>query len=246
MQRKLKIDGIQNIRDLGGHPTRTGRRTRWKTFVRGDHVEDWTEHTRQGLADYGVSLVIDLRMPEETQGKPSGFEQSPRIRYLNLPLLLHAQTSSERYQVIDRTRRDNAELYLYMLDECQAQIGRILTAMAEHEAGTTLFHCFIGRDRTGVIAALLLGLVDTEHEAIVADYALTAEQLGSVLAKWRADALAGGTDEERAQLWTAAHPRSMQLTLQHLHERHGGCEAYVRSCGVSAAAIARLRARLLE
>ena len=244
MQRHLTIDRIENIRDLGGHPTRHGKLTSWKAFVRADHYQPWSEATRQALVDYGVSLVVDLRMPEEAQGAAAEFAPT-KLRYQNIPLLTQAQINSERYQWIDKNRRENGEFYLYILEECREPIRRILSAMAENVSGATLFHCYIGRDRTGVIAALLLSLADAEHDAIVHDYTLTEEHFGERLAQWRASAIAEGADAERARVWTAASPQSMRMTLQHLHERHGGGEAYVKACGVGDDVIARLRERLL-
>jgi protein-tyrosine phosphatase len=132
-----------------------------------------------------------------------------------------------------------------MLDECQDQIGSILSTMAANDSGATLFHCYAGKDRTGVIAALLLSLVDTHHDAIVYDYTLTAEYLAERIAKIRVSAAAAGMDVERLDILFASTPYSMEVTLKHLNERHGGSEAYLRACGLRDDDMARLRQRLL-
>ncbi len=245
-QRRLIFDTIANARDLGGCSVGgNGQHTRWRTFVRADHFQSWSEATRQALIDYGVKLVIDLRAPHELQRMPNSFATSQEITYLNIPLLTDELDLSPHFQALRMKMADNHEMYAFMLNESKPQIGKIFTAMATHNV-PTLFHCYAGKDRTGIITALLLSLANADHEVIAHDYSLTGEYLVEHIAEQRTAALAAGMDIERFDVWFASTTQTMVTTLSHIQESHGGARAYLSACGVSDEHIDTLRAMLVE
>jgi protein-tyrosine phosphatase len=134
------------------------------------------------------------------------------------------------------------ERYALMLDRRQEALGVIIEGIASAD-GPVLFHCFAGKDRTGLVAALLLSVAGVDPEAIGADYAETDVQLASKYEEWLAKAaperLATMRDELRCP------PEWILSTLEHLERKWGGVEAYLEAAGVSADSITRLKSKLV-
>lgn len=246
MQRRLTLDSIENIRDLGGYSTSNGKQTRWRSFLRADHYRSWTPATCQALIDYGVKLVIDLRAPHETISLPNSFADSEQVTYLNLPFMPNEVQSGIPFQTLLNRLEDPHEMYAFMLDECKTPIGEIFTAIATHNTPTTLFHCHAGKDRTGVIAALLLSLAGVDDDAISQDYALTGDYLSERLTNERVQAVAMGEDMRRHDALSITPLQSMRTTLGYLRDRHTDTPAYLQACGVSNDHINVLRALMTE
>jgi protein-tyrosine phosphatase len=251
ISRRLVWPDCHNTRDLGGLPRSSGGVTRTGVLVRSDNLASLTSAGRRAMIDYGITTVIDLRAESELKGAPgppfSNFQStgpiaSPQAEpeskvpvYVNLPLvddevafvLNEAPTMPDRYRVI--------------IDRRQASLGRIFNAIARAE-GPALFHCFAGKDRTGLVAAMLLSLAGVEHEAIGYDYAQTDVQLATRYAEWLAkaapDRLEGMRDELRCP------PEWMLRTLDYVEQKWGGVESYLEAAGVSPANIDRLTAKL--
>ena len=191
----------------------------------------------------GVRTVIDLRRDHELAAQPNPAREHPEITYLNVSLfdqLDIAAAHAPRDGKVDVL----LTLYCMALAERGEAIRTILTTIAEAD-GLVLFHCTAGKDRTGVIAALLLELAGVGPEDIMADYALTKTQIAPLLDTILANAAARGEDIERFKALLACEPETMQAFLAHLAERHGGAQQYLATIGLDDATIARLRARLL-
>jgi protein-tyrosine phosphatase len=249
--RRLNWPDCRNTRDLGSLPLRAGGVTRMAVLVRSDNLASLTSVGRRAMIDYGVTTVIDLRAASELKGAPgppfSAFQTTtpvsppePEIQtaipaYLNLPLvddetafvLNEAPTMPDRYKV--------------MIDRRQNALGTIFNAIAKAD-GPVLFHCFAGKDRTGIVAALMLSLAGVEPDAIGADYAETDSQLATRYAEWLARAAPERVEAMRDEL--RCPPDWMLSTLQHVEEKWGGVESYLEAAGVPPAHIDRLTAKL--
>ncbi len=207
-------------------------------FVRSDNLGNLTPFGRQALIDYGVTTVLDLRSESEVEGSPSPFatrEARGPVLCLNLPLIddLTAPRLAELPGIQDT--------YLGMLDQRQGAIGAIFTAMAAAEGGV-VFHCFAGKDRTGLIAAMVLAVAGVEARAIAADFAETDVHLAARYQQW----LAAAPPERRERMRTDLQcpPERIQAVLDHLERRWGGVESYMEAAGVAPSAISRLGAKL--
>jgi protein-tyrosine phosphatase len=249
--RSLNWPNCQNTRDLGGLPVRAGGVTRRGVLVRSDNLASLTPAGRQAMVDYGITTVIDLRAKSELNGAPgppfSTFQSTtpvsppePEIEatvpvYVNLPLvddeiafvLNEAPTMPDRYRLI--------------VDRRQAALGTIFNTIARAD-GPVLFHCFAGKDRTGLVAAMMLSLTGVEPDAIGADYAETDVQLATRYVEWLAKAAPDRIEAMRAEL--RCPPDWMLGTLEHVQRTWGGVEPYLEAAGVPPANIARLRDRL--
>jgi protein-tyrosine phosphatase len=239
--RLLEWEGCLNARDLGGYPTEDGRETRWGTVVRSDSPAALTEAGRAALATYGVRAIVDLRLPAELADDPNPFAEpgDHGIAYTNVSIIDPAAGFPPDTVTL-------AENYLWSLERFSGLMAQAMEAVARAPEGAVLIHCAAGKDRTGLISALLLGLVDVPAETIAADYAMTAELLWPREQEW----LAGLPPEERAGLGAmvaryAPTAEVMLAVLAGLTERHGGVEPYLRSTGLDAGDLERLRRRLV-
>jgi protein-tyrosine phosphatase len=246
MQRRLILDNVENCRDLGGYPTANGQQTRWRSFVRTDHLQLWTAETQWGFIDYGVQLVIDLRDNFEILEHPSVFAQSDEVKYINAPLMTDAVHLGEDFQTVVHNMNSFSDMYQFWVDHCRPQIGSILTTIATHHAQTTLFHCHSGKDRTGLIAALLLNLAGVSDDLIAQDFALTSEYLAERFAQRRARALAAGEDMERFERFHDYSPQTILTTMDYIRKQHGSIPDFLRACGVSDAHMNMLCGMLTE
>ena len=220
-------------------------------LVRSDNLASLTAAGRQAMIDYGVTTVIDLRAESELKGSPgppfSDFQtvspaSPPRTDadgnvpvYLNLPLV-DDQTAAGLNEA-----KTMPERYMLMLDRRQAAVGTIFKAIAGAD-GPVLFHCFAGKDRTGLVAAIMLSLAGVEPEAIGADYAETDAQLATRYAEWLEKATPERLETMRGEL--QCPPEWILRTLAHVERKWGGVESYLEAAGVAPADIDRLAARL--
>jgi protein-tyrosine phosphatase len=239
--RLLAWDGCLNARDLGGYATEDGRETRWGMVVRSDSPAALTEAGRAALADYGVRAIVDLRLPTELAEDPNPFAEpgDHGIVYTNVSFIDPAAGFPPDTLTL-------AENYLWMLNRFDGFVAQAMAAIARApEDGAVLIHCAAGKDRTGLISALLLGLVGVPAETIAADYAMTAELLRPRDEEW----LEHGPGEraEREAMLARFTPTAevMVEVLAGLTERFGGVEPYLRVTGLGQGDLDRLCDRLL-
>ena len=233
--RRLAWNACYNARDVGGYTTIDGRAVRWGALVRADNVCRLTEDGRAALSAYGVRTVVDLRRGTELAAVAHPYAGGTDPAYVNvdvdeaMPELLALQPT---------------EYYGRVLDARAASLAAAVGAFADAPTGGVLFHCQSGKDRTGIVVALLLALAGVPRETIVADYVLTDE----CLAAYRDDVLRAATGD-RALLtadlerWRA-RPEKIERMLDRL-DALGGAEAYLRGAGLASGVLERARARLL-
>lgn len=218
--RHLSWEGCYNTRDLGGLPIVNGGQTRWQAVIRSDLLGRLTRQGRQALLDYGVRTIIDLRAPQETQERLSAFTlPNPHTTepvYLNLPLVRYYPYVSE---LINKAAT-RAEVYCIVLDHYPDAVAEVMRAIANAEPGGVVIHCHSGKDRTGIVAALLLSLVGVPAETIAADYAESQERLWPLYEKLVAEA--GGEDNVGFWLKPTVTPEMMFTMLAHIEAKYGG------------------------
>ena len=241
LPRHLGLAGTYNVRDIGGYRTADGRTTRWRTLFRADSLHRMPPTAQAMLLEHGVRTVLDLRRSDEQQVAPNVFAGSSAVTYHQVSLLWDTRPG----QGIQP--RPLLDLYRLMLDERQEQMRQALTTLAAPAGLPAVVHCSAGKDRTGLVIALILGLLGVPAETIVADYALSAEYLvGTFLDEMRQKAAQRAIPWEWYQAQVICSPEFMQETLHYLHERYGGPAAYAQAIGLSEAACQRLRQALVE
>lgn len=239
-ERHIPLEGAYNVRDVGGYLTHDGPSTQWKRFLRADSLGTLTEAAQQQLLDYGLRTMIDLRSDNEVTAEPNVFAESDAITYYNIPIF-----AASASVVLEQMPRDLLTIYKYILDDAQSQVLQVMTALAEPDAFPALVHCTAGKDRTGVITALLLDLVGVDDETIAADYQLTTIYLKPKLDKIREQAAAAGRDMISFEPLLLSEAETMLATLRYLDEVHGGAEAYLHHIGLSSQQTAQLKQGLI-
>lgn len=236
--RHWPLPDTHNIRDLGGYASQTGGTTQWRRILRGEALHPLTEESRAELVDGNLSLVIDLRGPHETGLVAHPFADHTSVAYRNIVLFDALSPIALAEQPFDMAQR-----YCEALDRCGTRFAEVFRSIIEAEPGIVLFHCTAGKDRTGVVAAMLLALSGVSHEDIAADYALTASADG-LIDQLRQRALAAGGDPDHVERMLASDAATIETFLAHLDTVHGGIEKYLNAIGLTASEITALRDRL--
>lgn len=236
--RHLPVKGTYNVRDLGGYVTSEGE-TRFRRVLRADGLHRLDDEGMAVLVGEGVTTVIDLRHPGELETHPNPFGRNAAVRYHNVSLF-------DRLEPVVQPGGDVLlELYKLALTTRQAAIADVLTTIAEAPEGTVLFHCTAGKDRTGIVAALLLAIAGVEAGLIVEDYAETGARIAPMVEEIIADAAARGADAETFRPLLASDPATMVATIAYLEAKYGSARDYLAAIGLDDATIGALKARLV-
>ena len=250
----LELDGAVNVRDVGGMAAADGRQIAAGRLLRGDDLNDLSPADVDLLVtQIGLTTVIDLRSPAEVRDRgPGPLSRAGRVRHVHhslLPELGLADVAGAMEERIDRARARyrgdlRCGLYLGYLEERPAQVAAAVRDIAR-AGGPVMVHCAAGKDRTGVIVAMALTACGVRRDAVIADYAATAERIGPLLARLRGtEVYAAGLDREP----TADHvPRAatMAAFLDQLEARFGGVLRWLSGHGIAADDVRMLRAGLL-
>lgn len=243
----LAWDACYNARDLGGLPVTSGGEIRPGALIRSDILSRLTPAGKRALIAHGVKTVIDLRMPEQIAQEPSAFVSGqPRPGEPVYRILPVENPDSPHFAAVDNAP-SRAENYCLMLEHFQPQFAAIVRAVADAPEGGVLLHCHAGKDRTGVVVALLLGLVGVPDTEIAADYAASEDRLWPLYYRMEADAASNPVQLAAIQhKKPIALPETMQAVLDHLRVRYGGVKEYLLAIGVNAEEMARIRRRMIE
>ena len=244
-ERVLRWANCLNVRDLGGHPTDEGGETRFGAVVRADSVASLTDEGWRQALDYGVRTVIDLRMQAERDADPP---REVPIESLHLPAFGDWDESMDaEIEAVASTQNDTpsrtAAVYLEFLERFRPNFARAVSAVANAPDGAVIVHCAGGKDRTGLVAALLLRLAGVGIDAIAEDYSLSELHLAPRLEKWLAET-ADEEERERLREFSRTPAPSMQRVLAELEQRYGSVAAYLEAGGASSEDVERARSRL--
>ena len=244
MSRHLEWDGCLNVRDLGGVALADGGVTQYGSLVRADNIRRLTDEGWHSLADHGVARIVDLRWPEELDEDPP---RDVAIDVVHISLLgeLDPDFSDDirDYMAVDDPAGYWASAYTRILRAFAPNLVLALEAIADAPDGVVVFHCAGGKDRTGLVAALVLRLAGASIDEIALDYSLSAERRAGVTDDW-VEAAPDERERERRVFMQNTPAAAMQRALERLEREHGSVEAYLRRSGLDEARIERLRERL--
>jgi len=242
MERRIDLPGCANFRDLGGYPTREGMRVRWRRLFRSDALHGLTpEGVDRIVNEFGIGVIVDLRSTGEVgvDGRGPLRERTPA--YHHLPLFdgpLTADPESVNKMTL-------ADRYFLITERAKAPIARVITALAECPT-PVVYHCSAGKDRTGLISAIVLGLLGVPDEFIVADYAASQDNLGAIVDRLMQSEGYRNVLENLPADTLHANPETMYSLLEQLRDRYGSFRGYANEIGLSDAVIHRLEDRLSE
>jgi protein-tyrosine phosphatase len=242
--RTLEWEGCLNVRDLGGVPLAGGGATRFGSLIRADNIRQLTDAGWRSLARHGVTRIVDLRWREELDEDPP---RDVDIDVVHVSLLGELDPNFTDdvadYMAADDPAGYWAVSYIRILERFAANFAAALAAVADAGDGAVVFHCAGGKDRTGLVAALLLRLAGASVDAIAGDYALTYELRARGRDPW-VEAAPDEFERARRTFMQFTPPTAMRRALDHLERRYGGAEGYLRRAGLDDRRIAQLRARL--
>ncbi|WP_439592737.1 tyrosine-protein phosphatase [Microbacterium sp.] len=259
------LEGTFNFRDLGGLPT-SGDPTAYGVLYRSDALHALTPAGEAELAASGIGVIVDFRTEEERITAPDRRPDARKIREVHLPLLEGAMSSTIKEALTARVLGDHTaagraaehamanlpklgDMYVSMLEHGAAsfaQVARYVAAPADPAHPGVLVHCTAGKDRTGVATAVLLDAAGVHHDAIIADYAQTQQNLeGAWLDGMTAMVEKFGVTvtPELAEMMGGSPPAAIEEALAWL-DAHGGSAAYLRSGGLTDTELAAFREKL--
>jgi protein tyrosine/serine phosphatase len=244
--RRIDLEGCFNFRDLGGWRTHDGRTVRWNKLYRADSVHlmtsDDVAHARDEL---GVRTLIDLRSDLEVHfGGVGALAESVTLRrhapFRSRPIDAPATAASD-----DRSPDAMAAQYLGILEHSSDLIVDAVTTISSDDGLPAVFFCAAGKDRTGVLSAVVLGSLGVTEDDIVEDYVLSAETIDRVIGRFGENPNSPDMYRDFPPSHFAPVAETMHRVIAHVRDRYGSFGDYVLSKGLSSDRLEALRASLL-
>jgi len=234
-QRRILFENIVNCRDLGGYPCRGGAVTQFGRLLRCGIPRDPTPGDMEKLRKTGIKTVIDLRGDREAVERPSAFLQYPDFTYHQISLL-------EVNPAITNPDALLRDIYKRSVESYGLNYAKAFKTLTNIET-PALFHCFLGKDRTGILASMLLELAGVSREDIIADYQVSGTYLNAFYKK--------EIEAETGLIWEnnddhlQSEPHNIGYLHDYLEKKHGGVAGYLRTYGVTDGEIERAAGLLL-
>lgn len=220
--RFLDIDGVVNFRDLGGYVTQDNRTVRWGQIYRAGQLDRPSSSGTDSLKALNIATVVDLRFSEETERYPTHWQAFPNVRVLewqqfyspekasgdsanSIKLSWQEALETGDTQEVRHAMRDNYPTKLY---SHKGVYRAMLNSLIDGDV-PLVFHCAAGKDRTGVGAAIILGLLGVSRDDIIEDYLLTQQVTENLYERFRAGGATGHQDHSDFQQRLASYPQSL-------------------------------------
>ena len=231
---RLPIDNLENCRELGGYNTHWGQQTQWHAVLRSNEMSRISQEGIDFLKEYGVTTVIDLRGEDEIKKDKNPLAEEDFCEYHNIPFITH--------QVSDMTqssyKTSMGDSYVNMLEENET-LKKIFDAMDQASEGCIVFHCQGGKDRTGIMAMLLLGIAGVEKKDIISNYEVTYTNLADY--PMDPESLQGIPKE-----YMYSSRDYILKAYEYILETYKSIDQYLMAKGVELDIIERVKGRLLS
>jgi protein tyrosine/serine phosphatase len=265
MQRMwIDLQGLANLRDLGGIQTTDGGKIVPGRLLRSDNLQTLTPTDIDQLLGLGLTDVVDLRSDYERKLEGPGplARTAVRVHEFSLFREWRAGIGEEKPDVrpevlpeqalpwVDlepQVNLDNpvASVYFsYLIDRPDSVVNALRTIA--YAPGAALVHCAAGKDRTGTVVALALTLVGAERDAVVADYVASSQRVEQVTARLMASSTYAENLRGRPISSHLSRPEAMITFLDHIDRQYGGVPALLARMGWTEADAAQLRAKLRD
>ena len=229
--RQINFEAISNFRDLGGYQAKDGRMVAWRKIFRSSEVHHLTEGDLARLrVEFNLAAVIDLRSGIEIKRQGLGTLPEAGFKYYNIALMPDGgdrAANQRRYQAFN----DMGPLYTCLIQ--QKKFGEGLIQALEVIAGAgnlpLVFHCSAGKDRTGVLAAVLLSTLEVGEKDIIEDFALTGPYIEKLFNEIKDDPRRSRAATDLPGYFWKALPESMALFLTFVRQEYGSAREYLKS-----------------
>lgn len=243
--RLVPLDGSFNFRDLGGYPTGDGRVTRWETLFRADTLHELTPDDVARLRSLGLTTIVDLRTARELEHTGRGPLGPEPIGYHHLSVIQEGE-SGESVAAPASPGDDLSDRYLWYLDVGRGSLVAALGLVADAANLPLVFHCAAGKDRTGVLAALILSMLGVDDQVVVDDYLITEGRMELILGRYRSDPAFANRMSRLPSSRFGVTPETMVRFLGELDRRFGGARHWALEAGLPRSAIDRMEELLLD
>lgn len=230
-ERLLHFPPITNIRDLGGYETKDHMFTVSHKYVRSAIVANVSDEQLQGIYDYGIRAVLDLRSDAEIESHPHALKDYRDIAYYSINLM-----DIKNLNVFPEEIVELSDMYIYLVDNCQHKIKEVFQLLIQHKNEGVLYNCSAGKDRTGVISALLLNLAQVDNEAIITDYSESYENNREIN---RFLETQSGTACDQALL--LSEPKQIKRFLDHFESKYHSTFDYLLMLGFDKSDVQQLK-----
>ena len=239
MDRHLVWPDLLNARDLGGLAVGSGGETAWRRVIRADNLNKLAPAGVAALVAYGVRTVIDLRDPFELEKFPNPLAAAPPpgVVFISAPLI-----SAAEWEAIKNPARA-AEHYVLTATLSHANIASAIAAVADAPPGGVVIHCHAGKERTGIVAALLLALAGVSDEKVAEDWTASDAYLQPLYHEWLATESDPAIRAKRAEGFITRAEYVLDV-LTHIRRSHGSLEEYLAAGGLEVGQLDRVRRRL--
>ena len=242
-----RILGTHNVRDLGGYRTKGGKITKTERFIRSDSLHRIGAEGINFLLEKNLTTVIDLRTSNEIEKEPNPFSDIGGVTYLNIPLLENLAPAFLGTSKIGKISNDPLlSFYLSALHERQSAITNIFSAISESNPGLILFNCTAGKDRTGIISALLLGLVDVPSVDIIKNYTDSELFISELVEEFLERSRQRGGDTESYARMLRCPGKTMASALDSIYVSHQDIRTYLTTIGLSEEQLLKVSHRLVD
>jgi protein tyrosine/serine phosphatase len=260
----IELQGVANLRDVGGLPTDDGGKIVPGRLLRSDNLQTLTSSDIEQLLGFGLSDVVDLRSDYERELEGPGPLTRTGVRVHELSLFrewrpgIGERKPDVRPEVLPEQALPWVDLepqvelanpiasvyFSYLVDRPDSVIAALRTIA--YAPGAALVHCAAGKDRTGTVVALALTAAGTERDAVVADYAASSERVAQVVARLQASSTYAANLRGRPLASHRSRPEAMVTFLDHIDRRYGGVPALLARMGWTEGDAAQLRAKLRD
>lgn len=258
MNADIRLKGAPNFRDLGGYLTASGRRVRRGQLFRSDGLDLLTTEDYATLHALGIRLVCDLRSDLERSQKPTQWPQ--HLLPTTLVMDVNADMRAGNSGLNDMLRADPSpsgalammmHIYRFVPDALTKHLGKFFRAVTEDGHLPLILHCSAGKDRTGVLSAILLLALGVSRETVVADYMKTNEyrdvqKLEKKIFELMEPILGGPPPHETVEIMAGVQAAYLEAALDAIDSRHDSIESYLESAGVTKTQVAEFHSRMLE
>ena len=232
--KRINMDNIQNARDLGGIPTLDKHSTKWHEYFRSANLDDVSETDIKDLKDLNISTIIDLRRENEIAFDSKEHKEiMEKFDYHHISLAPDKEFRKEEIEKIISGKVSVGESYRNLIDH-YAAVREIVKVLANAE-GAALFHCQEGKDRTGIISMIILGLADVPRGDIIADYETSSAHLGYIERYG---------ENEPYSVFRITDPYYMKEAYDYVIRKYGSFEEYLLYAKADPKDIETLRRRI--
>jgi len=234
---RLPLKNIENCRELGGYHTKDGQQTKWHSFLRSSDMSKIDREDIEFLTDYGVNTVIDLRRSDEIEKYKNPLADIDSVEYYNIPFITEGIADITKSEVVLQDI-SLGDFYVKKLENKQA-IKEIFHTIYHAKDGCIVFHCQAGKDRTGILAMLLLGLAGVEKKDIISNYEVTYTNLES---------LHQGLHDYKniPKHFLLSAREDILRAYEHIVDKFGNFNDYLRSAGIEQEIIDGVKTRLIQ